>query len=283
MSTTCNTSVDYSNDSSGGRILPFKITLTADSVLSPSEGERQKFCYDIEATGRDTSEFADLSHFLLGICPDITQADFHSVTVKINDVPKTVVWGSNVEIRTPENPDPPTHCPGLKFNFPLDKEAGNIMHVCFELNEVFPVGANNVCLFGANTTKSGMAVCGPACSESQGCTRTVFQQATVCVPVTVRPFAVPGEAVTICCNEPVVTSGTAVCTPSGVTECTFTVKQTLCIEIPITFGADVSTGNISTVCERASVDECECLRDETVAASTDTASCGSCPCKLKRL
>lgn len=279
MSTICNTSVDYSNDSSGGRILPFKITLTADSILSPSAGERQKFCYDIEATGSDTSAFADLSHFLLGICPDITQDDFHSVTVSINEIPQTVIWGGNIEIRTADHPDPPTHCTGLKFNFPLDKETGNIMHVCFELNETAPIGPNNVCLFGGNTTKTGMAVCGPACSSTQGCTQTVFQQATVCVPVTVKPFAIPGEAVTICCDDPVVTNGTSFCTPSGRTECTFTVKQTLCIEIPIIFGADVITGNVSTTCDGASTNECECLMNETADLAKDITSFGNHSCK----
>ncbi len=36
----------------------FKFTLTDDSVLSPEEGEFQKFCYDVEATGTDNSDFA---------------------------------------------------------------------------------------------------------------------------------------------------------------------------------------------------------------------------------
>ena len=92
MAILCNLSVDYSNDSSNDRILPFKFTLTDDSVLSPEEGEFQKFCYDVEATGTDNSDFADLSHFILGICPNLTQADFHSVTVTINGVPQTVIW-----------------------------------------------------------------------------------------------------------------------------------------------------------------------------------------------
>lgn len=275
MSISCNTSVDYSDDSSGGRILPFKFTLTADSILSPDEGEFQKFCYDVEATGADTSDFADLSHFLLGICPSLTQADFRSVTVSINGVPQTVVWGDNVEIKTPENPDPPTQCPGLKFDFPLDKESGNVMHVCFELNSVSPVGPTNVCLFGANRTKTGMSICGPACSSSEGCTQTVFQQQTVCVPVTVRPFAIAGKATTVCCDDPVITNGTAVCTPPGTGECTFTVKQTICVEIPITFGADVRTGNVSTVCGAASERECECLSDEIVASGDKSLKDGN--------
>lgn len=277
MAILCNLSVDYSNDSSNDRILPFKFTLTDDSVLSPEEGEFQKFCYDVEATGTDNSDFADLSHFILGICPNLTQADFHSVTVTINGVPQTVIWGGNVEIKTPEKPDHPTQCSGLKINFPLDKETGNVMHVCFELNSVSPVGPTNVCLFGGNTTKTGMSICGPACSSSQGCTQTVFQQETVCVPVTVRPFAIAGEATTVCCGEPVVTSGTSPCT--GGSECTFTVRQTICVEVPITFGADVRTGAATTSCGTASSGECDCISETPEASFTDTASENGCSCR----
>ena len=63
----CSKQADYSKVS-GDRILPFIFSLNMeDSVLYPTEGEYQKFCYDIEAVGEDTSKYADLSHFLFGI------------------------------------------------------------------------------------------------------------------------------------------------------------------------------------------------------------------------
>ena len=72
---TCNYQVDYSTIT-GERILPFVFSLNMDdSILYPSEGEYQKFCYDITAVGQDTSQYADLSHFLFGICNTITQDD----------------------------------------------------------------------------------------------------------------------------------------------------------------------------------------------------------------
>lgn len=44
---TCNYQVDYSTIT-GERILPFVFSLNMDdSILYPSEGEDQKFCYDM--------------------------------------------------------------------------------------------------------------------------------------------------------------------------------------------------------------------------------------------
>lgn len=66
--TTCSETVDYSKVT-GERILPFLFVLNeADSILHPAEGEYQKFCYDVAGVGQDSSQYADLSHFLLGIC-----------------------------------------------------------------------------------------------------------------------------------------------------------------------------------------------------------------------
>lgn len=119
--TACNNRIDYSNFP-GERILPFVFSLnTEESILTPSGDEYQKFCYDIVGVGEDTSEYADLSHFLLGICSAITQNDIVDITVSINDESQKVIWGENVEIKTVEKPDKPTGCIGLKFDFPLKK------------------------------------------------------------------------------------------------------------------------------------------------------------------
>ena len=55
MNAVCNNQVDYSNVQ-GDRILPFIFSLNMeDSILHPSEGAEQKFCYHIIAVGEDTS------------------------------------------------------------------------------------------------------------------------------------------------------------------------------------------------------------------------------------
>ena len=61
----CNYQVDYSTVS-GDRVLPFVFSLNVeDSILEPVTGQYQRFCYDISGVGEDTSQYADLSHFLL--------------------------------------------------------------------------------------------------------------------------------------------------------------------------------------------------------------------------
>lgn len=252
---TCANSVDYSKVE-GNRVLPFVFTLNMEkSVLYPGTGEKQKFCYDVEGVGQDTSRYADLSHFLLGICETITRADISEITVVVDGVPQIVVWGDNVEIKTEEKPDNPTGCAGLKFDFPLDKVDG-IMQVCITMNRIYAIGAVNVCVFGGNTTATGLSICGPSCGGSMPCETTFFQNETVCVPVTVTPFATPGEAKANCCGSPVVTADNP-CTGTQ-KSCSFTIRQRLCIEIPIAFGAVIETGSAVVQCGNVSETECDC-------------------------
>lgn len=266
----CVDSIDYSQVE-GNRILPFRFTLDLEnSILSPGPGEKQRFCYLIEGVGQDTSRFADLSHFLFGICETITLADIAEVTVVINGVPQHVILGDNVEIRTEDHPDPPTGCVGLKFDFPLNKVNG-VMEVCITLNSVFAVGPMNVCLFGGNTTATGLSICGPVCGGGEtGCEKTFFQVENVCVPVTITPFATPGEATATCCGETIVNQNTTQC-PGTRTSCTFTVTQRLCIEIPITFGAVIETGEARVQCGEVTTTPCDC--STAVSGVAD----GTCP------
>lgn len=256
----CSNVVDYSK-SSGERILPFIFTLnTEKSILVPGSGENQRFCYDVEGVGEDKPKFADLSHFLLGICKDIKEEDLLSVTVVIDGVEQKVEIGENVEIKTEEKPDPPTGCVGLKFDFGLDKVDGE-MEVCFTLARTFAVGPVNVCVFGGNVTDTGLLICGPVCGEEPACDTVFFQKENVCVPVTVTPFATPGEITVTCCSRPVVRPG-SMCS-KGEKSCTFTVTQQLCIEVPISFGADVKTGEATVQCGEVTETPCDCKSEET--------------------
>ena len=259
MNAVCNNQVDYSNVQ-GDRILPFIFSLNMeDSILHPSEGEEQKFCYDIIAVGEDTSRYADLSHFLMGICSSITKNDIAEITVAVNGEPQNVIWGENVEIKTDENPYHPTGCTGLKFDFPLDKQIG-MMQICISFHRPYEIGPVNICLYGGGTTATGLEICGPACGGNSSCESTFYQQETVCVPVKVTPFAKPGTAKTVCCGKAVVSPG-AQC-PGSQTSCSFTVTQKLCVEIPISFGAVVETGTAVVQCGNVSETECNCSDNE---------------------
>lgn len=262
--TTCSETVDYSKVS-GERILPFLFTLNeTDSVLHPAEGEYQKFCYDVTGVGQDAPQYADLSHFLLGICKEITKEDIVAVTVVIDGVPKDVVWGENVEIKTEEKPDPPTGCVGIKFDFPLNKVNGK-MQVCITLAQTYAIGPVNVCVFGGNTTATGLSICGPVCGSVPSCESTFYQRETVCVPVTVTPFATSKNVTARCCGNPVVATQDSC--PRGEKTCTFTVTQPLCIEISIEFGADIDTGVASVLCGNVSEEGCNC--DDTDEPTND--------------
>ena len=251
----CDQSVDYSTIV-GDRILPFIFSLNVeDSILYPSEEEYQKFCYDIVAVGQDSPQYADLSHFLLGICNTITQNDIVDITVRKDGIPQTVVWGENVEIKTTDKPDNPTGCVGLKFDFPLDKIKGT-MQICITLRTPYDVGPVNVCVYGGGTTETGLAIFGPSCNGDEPGKSVFYQKETGCVPVKVTPFAKPGTAKATCCGEPIVRPGTQ-CTGNQ-TSCSFTITQNLCIEIPISFDAVIETGAAVVQCGTVSEKECDC-------------------------
>lgn len=257
----CNNIVDYSTVV-GNRILPFEFSLNlGESVLYPSAGQYQKFCYDVKGIGQDTSQYADLSHFLLGICSSITKDDIVDISVIVDGEKQDVVFGKNVEIKTAEKPDNPTGCAGLKFDFPLNKINGT-MQICITLLNSYTVGPVNVCVFGGNTTATGLMICGPACGGTLPCDSVFFQKETVCVPVTVTPYATPGIAEASCCGEPVINTGSRC--PGTQTSCSFTITQNLCIKIPISFGAAIETGSASVQCGTVSEEECDCS-DSTTA------------------
>ncbi|MDD5952065.1 MAG: hypothetical protein PUC32_00205 [Oscillospiraceae bacterium] len=95
------------------------------------------------------------------------------------------------------------------------------------------------------------------------CPAVGFQRATVCVPVTVRPFAHAGRTVTHCCGDPVVVAGEQPCagTKNGV--CHFTISQTICVEVPVEFGAVPVVGDPFVDCLGASEEDIctDCTRE----------------------
>jgi len=52
--------------------------------------------------------------------------------------------------------------------------------------------------------------------------------------------------------------------PGSKTSCTFTVTQSLCIQIPIAFGAVIETGEASVQCGEASETPCDCSDEPSV-------------------
>ena len=74
-------------------------------------------------------------------------------------------------------------------------------------------------------------------AETQTCPAVGYQSASICVPVTVTPFAQTGAPITKCCGNPVVTPGLATCSGVRNGACTFTIAQNICVAVPVEFGA----------------------------------------------
>ncbi|MEG1661382.1 MAG: hypothetical protein RR332_02605 [Clostridiales bacterium] len=91
--------------------------------------------------------------------------------------------------------------------------------------------------------------------EDQTCPAIGYQSASICVPVTVTPFAKIGTTFTKCCGNPVVTPGRNTCegTKNGV--CIFTISQDVCVAVPVAFGAAATVGDTFVNCNGASADD----------------------------
>lgn len=79
-----------------------------------------------------------------------------------------------------------------------------------------------------------------------------YQRSSVCVPVSVKPFATVGTPVTKCCGTPYVALGKNTCDGVKNGECVFTITQDICVEIPVMFGAKAIVGDTYVNCISAS-------------------------------
>lgn len=112
--------------------------------------------------------------------------------------------------------------------------------------------------------------------ENQTCPTVAYQLSSVCVPVTVIPFAKAGTTVTKCCGKPTVVAGKNTCNGVKNGQCVFTISQDICVEVPVEFGAVATVGDIFVACNGVSTDEmdtdCE-FNDATFADTLVTFDC----------
>lgn len=96
------------------------------------------------------------------------------------------------------------------------------------------------------------------------CPAVGFQKVSVCVPVSVTPFARTGPTVTRCCGNPVVVAGDTPCKGKKNGVCTFTISQTICVEVPVNFGAEAAVGDTFVDCLDASAEDIcfNCKKEE---------------------
>lgn len=87
--------------------------------------------------------------------------------------------------------------------------------------------------------------------QVETCPATGYQPASVCVPVTVTPFATAGETTTFCCGPPIITPGIVTCPGIVNGSCIFTITQNICTAVDVEFGATASVGAPSVLCGTA--------------------------------
>ena len=84
---SCNLQIDYSG-MTGERRLPFVISLNLeDSILTPSENEHQKFCYDIVGVGNQPTARCGSEPSFIWNLSFYQRGRYRELSVSINDDP----------------------------------------------------------------------------------------------------------------------------------------------------------------------------------------------------
>lgn len=97
-------------------------------------------------------------------------------------------------------------------------------------------------------------------SCAQTCSGVGTQKATVCLPVTVCPYAVAGPADVRCCGEITVIPDCDRCKGTVNGTCEFTISQKIKVDVPVEFGATVKVGDTYVECSCAEAgQEADCF------------------------
>lgn len=81
------------------------------------------------------------------------------------------------------------------------------------------------------------------------CPALGFQEATVAVPVEVKPFAEVGKVKFECVGKPVIHRGTKECKGKERETCKFTISQKIRVEVPVAFSAKTEVGPAMIDCK----------------------------------
>lgn len=112
------------------------------------------------------------------------------------------------------------------------------------------------------------------CDENV-CPAVSYQTVSVSMPVEIIPFANADSAKVSCYGEPIVTPGYKACTGKKYGICSFTVSQTLCVEVPVYFGATASVGDpfVDCGCNCNGGGDCECNHGCSCGCECDCNKC----------
>lgn len=85
--------------------------------------------------------------------------------------------------------------------------------------------------------------------NNQTCPTVGSQSATVCLPVSISPYAVTGPATVKCRGSAVINNTCQECTGKVNGKCDFVISQKIQIDLPVEFGATVKVGDTYVDCE----------------------------------
>ena len=97
-------------------------------------------------------------------------------------------------------------------------------------------------------------------TSNQKCPTTGVQEVSVCLPVTIKPFAVTGPVSVDCCGEAQIDRSGRPCRGKVGATCMFTISQKLRIDVPVEFGANVKVGETFVDCMGAK--DCDCVDEK---------------------
>jgi hypothetical protein len=100
-----------------------------------------------------------------------------------------------------------------------------------------------------------MSTITPRDDEAKVNVSTGYQSISVCAPVTVTPYAQTGDIVTRVCGAPTISNDVGNCPGVQNGTCAFTISQSLCIAVPIEFGAETEVGDIYVECGEATAED----------------------------
>lgn len=90
------------------------------------------------------------------------------------------------------------------------------------------------------------------------CKNVVHEDVSISAQVVIDPIVDIGPISTHCMSRPEIVPCSGKCAPSG--NCSFVVRQRLCVEVPIAFGASTTADPLGIVCNGADAGPCKCNR-----------------------
>lgn len=92
--------------------------------------------------------------------------------------------------------------------------------------------------------------------DQPACTVTGYQEVCLDADILITATATPGTPVVTCVTTPTINPYGANTCPTGTAACGFTAQVTLCVAVPVSFGAEATTTAVRQQCGPANNTAC---------------------------